>query len=360
MQIDMHYYGTYALALAAGFPKKDAETIAYASQYVDDSTAADDIENSDGGLFVTYSTAHHLKQSIITMGEAVRHSVMDQRKIWVPNHFVPGGKGHSLEERAICVKNSAIAQTMFKNHLDTAQIKAWGLELIGIATHAYMDTFSHYGFSGFSSRYNRIVQSSIKVNTRTKWGGIGERLVKIVKGDLPGSYLTNNIQSLFTEGGDTALGHGAVMSYPDIPCLDWEFDYELPRPNNGTRSVRKNHDSFMEACHVVYSAYAEYVSDRYAYPKVTPFEEIEEIISRVLWTDGANEERCHAWCNSGLLPDINAYNEREWDSQKQDFASFGSSEKGTESNCYRFHQAATYHRYYMIKDLLPSQGIAVF
>ncbi|MEG1913305.1 MAG: hypothetical protein RR091_12565, partial [Cloacibacillus sp.] len=106
MQVDMHYYGTYALALAAGFPIKDAEIIAYASQYVDDSESVDDIENKDGGLFVTYSTAHHLIKSILSMGESVKHSVMDQRKIWVPNHFIPGGAGGTLEERAICIKDS--------------------------------------------------------------------------------------------------------------------------------------------------------------------------------------------------------------------------------------------------------------
>ncbi len=360
MQVDMHYYGTYALALAAGFPQQDAEIIAYASQYVDDSTSADDVSSDDGGLFVTYSTAHHLIQSIISMGEAVRHSVMDQRKIWVPNHFIPGGVGCTLEERVICIKNSAIAQTMFKDHLETAQIKAWGLELIGIATHAYMDTFSHYGFSGFSSPYNRIIQASIRVNSPTKWSGIGERLNKIMKGDLPGSYLTNNVQSLFTEGGNTALGHGAVMSYPDIPYLDWEFDYELKRPNKGKHSVRKNHDSFMEACRAVYDKFVEYVRNRYDYPKVTPFEDIEGVVSYILRTDGASEERCKAWSDSGLLPNINAYDAKVWERQKKDFADFGSSERSIASNCYRFHQAATYHRYYMIKDLLPSVGIAVF
>ena len=36
MQYDMHYYGTYAMAAAAGIPKNDAEIIAYAAQYVDD------------------------------------------------------------------------------------------------------------------------------------------------------------------------------------------------------------------------------------------------------------------------------------------------------------------------------------
>ena len=36
MQYDMHYYGTYAMAAAAGIPKRDAESIATAAQFVDD------------------------------------------------------------------------------------------------------------------------------------------------------------------------------------------------------------------------------------------------------------------------------------------------------------------------------------
>jgi hypothetical protein len=33
MQEDMHYYGTYAIARAAGIPSGDAQVIAYAAQF---------------------------------------------------------------------------------------------------------------------------------------------------------------------------------------------------------------------------------------------------------------------------------------------------------------------------------------
>jgi len=44
MQRDLHYYGIGALARAAGFNRDDALTIAYASQYTDDSTESDLIQ----------------------------------------------------------------------------------------------------------------------------------------------------------------------------------------------------------------------------------------------------------------------------------------------------------------------------
>jgi len=41
MQIDMHYYGVYAIARLAGLRPEAARTIATASQYVDDAVEAD-------------------------------------------------------------------------------------------------------------------------------------------------------------------------------------------------------------------------------------------------------------------------------------------------------------------------------
>ena len=100
MQEDMHYYGTYALARAAGLAVPNAATIAYAAQYVDDSTAIDSDAHEDGGMFVTTATAH-------TNTEAMHNAAADhieQRKVWVPFHFFPGGEGATFSERLICRK----------------------------------------------------------------------------------------------------------------------------------------------------------------------------------------------------------------------------------------------------------------
>ena len=64
MQTDMHYYGTYAIARLAGFDVTEAKTIAYAAQYVDDSTSNDSDEHSDGGLIYGIATAHHNSQVV--------------------------------------------------------------------------------------------------------------------------------------------------------------------------------------------------------------------------------------------------------------------------------------------------------
>jgi hypothetical protein len=45
MQIDMHYYGVYALARLAGLKPEAARIIATASEYMDDSVGSDTLDH---------------------------------------------------------------------------------------------------------------------------------------------------------------------------------------------------------------------------------------------------------------------------------------------------------------------------
>lgn len=113
MQEDMHYYGTYAMARAAGLKVKDAKIVAYAAQYVDDSIANDSEVHNDGGMFETTASAH-------TNPNIIKHAASDhteQRHVWVPFHFFPGNKGKTLSEKLACSKDSGLAQEMVKNHI---------------------------------------------------------------------------------------------------------------------------------------------------------------------------------------------------------------------------------------------------
>ena len=160
MQSDIHFYGIYALSRAAGIPREDAHTIAYASQFVDDSTEKSSKAHPDGGLLVGIATAHNEFQ-------CVRNRVIEpdeQRRVWVPFHFLPGGEGETLEERLLCLKDSKIAREMIDHHVEVAlRCPSFRMELLGIAAHVYMDTFSHYGFSGVRSKYNAIEAESIEL-----------------------------------------------------------------------------------------------------------------------------------------------------------------------------------------------------
>ena len=110
MQIDMHYYGTYAMARAAGIEPDDARIIATSAQFVDDNTARSHVELRDGSRIDQEATAHHP----INLSN---RDDRDQRRVWAPFHFIPGNVGESYTERLKCRMDSAIVQELRDHHL---------------------------------------------------------------------------------------------------------------------------------------------------------------------------------------------------------------------------------------------------
>ena len=359
MQVDMHYYGTYAMALAAGIPDKDAEIIAYAAQYVDDASDSNNENKNDGGLLVGFTTAHHLGRSVL------RKSPVVQRKVWVPCHFIPGGEGKDMEEKSICLPDSIIARQMMKNHIEMALCgKSFGLELLGVATHAYMDTFSHYGFSGFSSPYNGIRVDTLRIWTKnnSEYDRLKMKFELLEKKD---KNLCTGVPRFFkkilSKGAQllsSALGHGGALSFPDRPYLKWNFEYHLPRLGSGTKSVRENYSDCFDACRNLHSFFCDFSQRRYEHPRVRKFEEIEEAVRDILMIEGDKHTRSEGWKKRNLIPESANYSAQDWENQKKQFNQYATSEEGINTEVYRFHQAVAYHRYYMLKDLLPSHGIA--
>ena len=155
MQIDMHYHAILCMAVAAGFSTEVAQQIATASQFVDDnnSDGKKEIEFGDGSAFYLTATAHHPK-NMKNLDDEV------QRTVWVPFHFLPGNEGDNYMERIIATKDSEISREVV--HFAVSNLnRQFGVQLLGIASHAYADTFSHYGFSGLSSPLNRVLLESV-------------------------------------------------------------------------------------------------------------------------------------------------------------------------------------------------------
>ncbi|RII26345.1 MAG: hypothetical protein CXR31_11685 [Geobacter sp.] len=108
MQIDMHYYGTYAMARAAGLNGDIALRIAEAAQFVDDYTEEDDVETSDGALISYWPSGHGMVCD--ANFDPADLDKADPHKVWVTFHFLPGTEGTSYQENMQCTKNSAVAQ----------------------------------------------------------------------------------------------------------------------------------------------------------------------------------------------------------------------------------------------------------
>ena len=366
MQEDMHYYGTYALARAAGLEVEYAKVIAYAAQYVDDSTVNNNDVHEDGGMFETTATAH-------TNTEAIKNAVADhpeQRKVWVPFHFFPGGEGDTLSEKLKCVKDSPLAQEMVSNHIRHSTIvkDEYSLELMGIMAHVYADTFSHYGFSGVSSRENEVDGESFELDVKD------ERVKAYIMNKYSGffekyspKFIIKNFRNIASQGASSvtgALGHGAVGTYPDRPFLNWKFTYIKSQKDSGWRN---NHETFLDGCEKIHQAFSEYAikSERSVNP--VDFSSIKEKISDILSVEANKEGRIDAWkeaINSGALFEKSNnealdYSPSSWEQEKDTFKDCDKSSEMIATNVYKFHQAAIYHRNYTLKQLLPKHNMLV-
>jgi len=152
MDTEFHYYMTAIIAHAAGFSQDEAKTIATASEYTDENDEILKVQNRlNGKVYENYisQTMNILKPKQRLM------------RIYPIFHFISGepdadtarrrdGKMHLLNT----TPNSGIA-----NDLIDEAIKVKGetrMCRIGIATHAYVDTWAHQNFVGWFDYFNNI------------------------------------------------------------------------------------------------------------------------------------------------------------------------------------------------------------
>lgn len=361
MQLDMHFYGTYVMARTAGLKPGICKTIATASQFSDDNAAKSHIEFQDGGRIDAQATAHHVSDVIINRDPE------DQRQVWVPFHFLPGNDGGSFSERLVCRQDSAIAQEMVTHHIGYANHDV-GVCLIGIAAHVYADTFSHFGFSGVGSRRNKVDNDSFEFDD-----GLDPDMADYIKEKTrvfftrygKGGGFIANIKSWLAETVSGALGHGAVATYPDRPYLKWSFTYEYPRRQ---RVERDNSKHFLNGCRALHSMFTRFGKEN---PTLSngdgvDFSTIKNSVASILAYPARKEDRIKKWRteakNGKIGPEpfqIPLYKPETWLKQSADMNSSENSNTALRSNLYRFYQAASIHRQFVLRELLPDKKLIV-
>jgi len=366
--MDMHYYGVYGLARMAGIGPRAARIIAYASQYVDDSVSREERMNPLGGRLESEVTAHHA-------GQIQNLDTVDQRKVWVPFHFLPGGRGDGLGECLVCEKDGPLAREMLSHHLEMVGAAPFDLELMGITAHVYADTFSHRGFSGVSSPLNAVDVSSIRVKradpaTKKYLKEKEKSFFRKYNPWTPLSDLWSDIKEVvggtFAEGVTSALGHGAVLTYPDLPYLEWSFKYDYR--NIGKRHHRANQQDFLEGCEKLYHFFCQ-VSDRLKGRKQrhVDFDKKGETIKEILAPQTGTAERIKLWTTaiaSGQLfrparmdRELPEYDHQRWDNERDGFRARRDPQNIIRKSVFRFYQAASLHRHYVLREMLPKAGI---
>jgi hypothetical protein len=231
MQQDFHYYCVAVLARAAGFNSRDALILAFASQYVDDSTEGElipliagdsrlkfePVRTAYGGLEMTRST-----------------DWSSQKRVWIPYHFLPQQPFqpyHSQQFSFTTSRNSPFAQWL----IDEAAGEPLAnhkrrLCRIGIALHTFADSWSHEGFSGRQNRMENDVENiHIRRQTENTWKHLS---------------IENVVFDLMPQ-----IGHAEAGCLPDLSYLHWK--YSPGRPGN-EEIERDNVAHFMEASRVIY------------------------------------------------------------------------------------------------------------
>lgn len=361
MQLDMHYYGTYALARMAGLNEDACRIIATSSQFVDDNAAKLHVEFQDGGRVDAQATAHHVSSIIKNL------NTEDQRQVWVPFHFLPGNQGATFSERLICRKDSDIAQQMVTHHLNYAKHHV-GRYLMGVAAHVYADTFSHHGFSGVGSRRNKVDNNSFEFDTKLDpdiRDYISDKEAQFFAAHGIGGGLIANVKSWLAETGSGALGHGAVATYPDRPYLRWSFDYEYPKKN---RADRDNPKDFIDGCQALHKMFTQFGAGNtvYSMGDGVEFSAIKKPIIQIIKFQGKKEDRIAKWrsaAQTGKLANLKfsipKYDNEKWLQEGVNLNKRKNSKAALKSNLYRFYQAASLHRQYVLRELLPDHGLIV-
>ena len=171
MNIEFHYYSLYYLCKNAGFQDKEAEIIAISSQLVDE-------------CVVPWKVAGESSFSLTEVTQ--NYSFWDENissNIYIPFHFIPGSAEKAAELRSDKKnrKNVVTPDSPLARDILIHALKSENLFRIGIALHAYADTWAHQNFSAHNDEINAF----------------------------PGTALL------------PAVGHLHALKKPDIPPLVW-------------------------------------------------------------------------------------------------------------------------------------------
>ena len=213
MDIEFHYWITGIIAHVAGFTEDEAKIIAYSSQFVDENDVSLTVKDrSSGKEYINFisQTMNILKPKPELM------------RIYPIFHFVPGDPAaHSARRRDGKMHLFNTTQyNEFANELLLAAFKSeekFRLYRIGVATHAFADTWAHQNFTGWHDSFNVL-----------------------------GANLIPNI------------GHADALHHPDWVGHRW-IDHRLVDGD-----INNNH-RFLSAAETLFRQYSDYLSSEGRY-----------------------------------------------------------------------------------------------
>ncbi|MEI6758464.1 MAG: DUF6765 family protein [Chlorobium sp.] len=406
MDIDFHYYATYAAACKAGFTSQDATVIATAAQYVDDSN----IEHISECLasVARPGRRYYIEDfvpvpTVQTIGEFIRMEINPDewgdsflnnlRQVWSVFHFLPGnykntpgmqsyngpktwnnwsyGKDEEDAFKMLCLPNSSLVNNIINDIRLNHRNRAYYLCLIGLRMHVLADTWAHTYHTGSPAwcindaaeevySIDRIgdLENKTKVNwLRCNYRDWNQKASSIINGEVatPPSPSVNSI---------CYAGHGRMGHLPDYPWIVYDYQPKWA----GGRTIRKNNpDDYIKAFKQMVYAMSCIHNDK-PFDIATPYgpdgviskedeKTVRDIMLMTLNKDGREDitQRCAVWKKSlttlKLVP-VADYNDQNW------FNEFKGS-KSKESNYYCFNYAARLHFDLVAKALKSDIGVFI-
>jgi len=294
MEKDFHYFLIYAIAKVTGQNKP--ETIAYASQFVDDNNEGQfsvDGENvgfpeklkANGGYYYPIMTQSLSPKSL---------DPYVQKYVYVPFHFLPGDNTVEIDKKKnplSTTPDSKYAKTILSRALESDDPYQ-----IGLALHTFADTWSHQNFSGMREEWNAVFP----------WYNVFKSLVP-------------------------NIGHAEVGHLPDIISESWT-DYRF-----GTKKIDNRVRAF-EAVKEIYSNLQRYSK------KGPPWKDVETDFSKIINTKDydARIKKISNFLIQGGYGPIPNYSKDTWIDAAIDKSGDELVMKPnfTRTDWYHFHQAA--------------------
>lgn len=267
------------------------------------------------------------------------------------------------------MKDSAVARGMVDHAVDHCG-RPYGLELVGLTAHVYADTFSHWGFSGVSSRRNRVAPGSVKPSNDNPIAAtfFSPKLTRFFERFGPHGGLVPNFRAALTGAANLgALGHGAVATSPDQPFLVWSYEYESFPDLRGRGQDRINPIDFLDGARALHRFFTRVAEKRPDATDATavPFDQIAPVVRDLIRFVGDADSRAAQWSQAfaagrlglsspGIIP---AYDEVGMAASRAAIARTESDPRG--ERAYRFYQGAAVHRTFVLRELLPAHDVVV-
>ena len=284
MQLDFHYYATYAAAYLAGYPHEECLTIAYSAQFTD--CCSRTFLTRIGGPSSAATTQLQLE---LMEANTDPVGLQDITRIWASFHFLPGdlsatrkhcSRKYLRKYRLICHPNGPLL-------IDTVELaRGKGPEATGLAMHVLADTWAHRYFAGTPSLAINNTNNEF-YEILPEEDGYGERTVRFnhnpASPDDPEKGIYTNSLYQANENSIMNLGHGRAGHFPDYSYARYRYmpawgEYRVVLKDNPSDYL----NAFQQMIYAMKCLQTEedrFKTDTYAQAEVLPYlDEINAIL----------------------------------------------------------------------------------